>query len=104
MLFVVSGTSPGAGRAPSYDGNIVGVYRELSDALKAHDLSKRDGRTVTVIPESGDTFGEGWGALQAIEDAGIYPNLDHTQHMLVEALGFEAVVGAGSLSNAPTLS
>tara|TARA_Y100000310_G_scaffold232390_1_gene235201 strand:- start:15383 stop:15712 length:330 start_codon:yes stop_codon:yes gene_type:complete len=104
MLFVVSGTSTGAGSAPAYDGNIVGVYRVLADAIAAHNLSEREGRNVTAIPESADTFGQAWTDLGTIEDAGIYPSLDHNQHLLVEALGFEAAVAAGSLTNAPTVA
>jgi hypothetical protein len=102
MLYVLSATSTGARRAPAYDGNVIGVYRDAADVILAHDLSQGEGRTVHVIPERVDTFGGAWDALDALAAAGIYPRLDHSQHMLVEALGFEATTADGILTNAPT--
>ncbi|MCP5059566.1 MAG: hypothetical protein GY937_22915 [bacterium] len=103
MLFILNAprTEP-VTRAPAYDGNIIGVYSSTGDVVAAHGMSRAEGRSIIIVPESGDTYDAGWDAEVALAAADISVRVDPVQNELIEARGFLACVAAGELDNAPT--
>jgi hypothetical protein len=102
MRYIVTMPSTGVNRPPAYDGSIAGVYVDVDDARKAYDLLSGDGRSITILPGRDDVFGDAWAALSRLDAAQIPCVLDSNQHMLVEAMGYEAAVVTGDVTNAPT--
>lgn len=102
MRYVLTAPSSGVAGTPAYDGDIRGVYATQADAQAAHRVLGHASAGITIVPESGDTYGTAWAARHRLLGEGIVTYIDAEQHRLVETVGYEALVESGELSNAAT--